>query len=70
MTVEKAKLAYTLDEAAEAVGVSTYTLRKAHDDGLLPFRYTTSKPLIKAADLIAWLDNAPKSAAERKEVAS
>lgn len=59
MSVEKPKIAYTLEEAAEATGMSVAVLRRAHDDGRLPFRYVTSKPLIRAADLDALLENAP-----------
>jgi len=59
MSVDKAKLSYTLVEAAEATGMAVHTLRKLHNEGLLPFRYPTSKPVIRAADLNALLDNAP-----------
>lgn len=52
-------LAYDLNEAARVAGVSVQSLRRANDAGLLTFRYPTSKPVVKRADLEAWIDSAP-----------
>lgn len=70
MSVEKPKLSYTLDEAAEATGYAVHTLRRLHNEGLLPFRYVTSKPVIKAEDIAALLDNAPTESPAEKRRAS
>jgi hypothetical protein len=67
MSVAKPKLAYTLDEAAEATGQSKDVLGNLHREGLLPYRYVTSKPVILHADLMALLENAAtESPAERR----
>lgn len=60
------KLAYTIDEAAEAVGVSPDTIRRAIRSTEHPLRAKRSgkdknglpagKHLILAADLSAWLE--------------
>lgn len=53
------KVAYTLDEAAEATGYSRRTIDSAvakHD--LIP-RYANSRPVIPAKELERWLDSLP-----------
>lgn len=55
----KAKLAYTLDEAAEACGVSKDVIKRAIARGDLVPVYPTSRPVLLAADLLAWLQSLP-----------
>lgn len=53
------KLAYTFEEAAEQVGYSTDTIRRAVRKSDLIARYANSKPVILRSELIAWLDSLP-----------
>lgn len=54
-----ARLALTRAEAAEAVGVSERTLRKAVQAGDLVERYVGSKPVIAVTELESWLASLP-----------
>ena len=56
------KLAYTLQEAAETVGVSTDTLRAHIKAGNLAVKYPSSKPVIAAEELDAWFAALPSEA--------
>lgn len=60
------KLAYTLDEAAAASGVSRTTINEALAKGSLVATYPTSRPVILAADLQDWLDTLPNEAPKKK----
>lgn len=51
------KLAYTVQEAAEAIGVSVSTIRGLIRDNQLPARKAGTKILIRAEDLTGYLDN-------------
>ena len=62
MNDELQKLAYSYQEAAEAVGVSAATLRRHVNNGDLAVRYIGSKPVIQADELRAWLDALPSEA--------
>jgi|GEM_PF-5205673 len=53
------KLAYTIDEAAERVGVSPRLLRAHLDRHYLVARYVNSKPVITHEELVEWLNNLP-----------
>lgn len=57
VTRRRAKLAYTYEEAAEAVGVSVRTIRRLVHDGDLAAKYPTSKPVIPASELEAWFES-------------
>lgn len=50
--IEKAKLAYNIQEAAEATGYSTDTIRRALRNNDLSARYANSKPVILAEELV------------------
>ncbi|WP_372595450.1 helix-turn-helix domain-containing protein [Actinotalea sp.] len=52
-------LAYTIPDAAQAVGLSERSIRDAIRRGDLAPRYFGSKPLIPAAELDAWLHSLP-----------
>jgi excisionase family DNA binding protein len=58
------RLAYSLAEAAEVVGVSLPTLRRAIDKGDIVPRYPSRRPVIPAAELQQWLDRLPTEAPE------
>lgn len=58
---ETTKLAYSIDEAAEAVGMSTDAIRRAIRRGDLCAVYPTTKALITVDELRAWLAAAPTS---------
>lgn len=53
------QISYDYDQAAQATGHSKDVIRRAVNAGDLPVRYPTSKPVIRAADLQAWIDRAP-----------
>lgn len=54
------RLAYPLPEAAEQVGYSDEILRLAIRRGELDASYgTTRKPVIRATELLRWLDSLP-----------
>lgn len=52
-------------DAAAHVGVSVDVIRRAVRAGDLTPRYPTSKPVIRAADLQAWIDRAPTEKPEK-----
>ncbi|MCU1418713.1 MAG: hypothetical protein JWP32_2887 [Schumannella sp.] len=56
-------ISYSVDGAAQAIGVSVDVIRKAVRDLDLPVRYYGRKPLIPAAALEKWFAGLP---AERK----
>jgi hypothetical protein len=58
-SVEKPKLAYSLEEAAEATGYSTSTLRIAIRRHDLLARYANTKAIILADELQDWLRSLP-----------
>lgn len=53
------KLAYSFEEAAEATGYSTDTIRRAVRNNELTARYGNSKPIILVAELTEWLTSLP-----------
>lgn len=53
------KLAYTLDEAAEACGVSREVIRQAIRAGDLVQVFPTSRPVILREDLERWITSKP-----------
>ena len=59
MSVQKPKIAFNLVEAAQATGVSDKTIRRAVACGDLPVKYPTSRPVVMADDLRAWVESAP-----------
>ena len=56
------KLAYSIEEAAEAAGYSTDTIRRALRNNDLTARYANSKPVILATELAEWLEALPTEA--------
>lgn len=48
-------IAYTVQQAAEACGVSPDTIRRAIRAKDLPARYPTTRPVILKSDLESWL---------------
>lgn len=59
------RVSLTRAEAAEAVGVSEATLRRAIDRGDLAARFSGRKTLIRVADLAAWVDALPTEGPRR-----
>lgn len=55
----KDRVSYSLREAAEATGVSVDTIKRAIRAGNLVPRYVTSKGVIFADELRAWVENSP-----------
>ena len=53
------KVAYSLDEAAARVGVSSRTLKDQIRDNYLLARYVGTKALIAHDDLVTWFNNLP-----------
>ena len=53
------RIAYTLPEAAVVAGVGITVIKEACDRGDLIKRYPTSRPVIRVADLEAWMENLP-----------
>jgi len=53
------KIAFSIEEAAAAVGYSTDTIRRAIRNNDLTARYVNTKPVIMAAELTAWLESQP-----------
>lgn len=53
------KIAYDVDQAADATSHSKDVIRRAIRAGELVARYPTSKPVIRAEDLQAWIDRSP-----------
>ncbi|MDQ1130238.1 helix-turn-helix domain-containing protein [Microbacterium sp. SORGH_AS_0888] len=58
--VEVEKLAYSLPEAAEAVGYSMRTLQRAIARNDLVARYANAKPIILKSELLRWLQSLPE----------
>jgi len=52
-------VSYSVKGAAEATGMSQDVIRNAIRAGALVAHYPTSKPLILATDLTAWVTGAP-----------
>ena len=61
----KEKLAYSIAEAASAVGVSKDTIQRAIATGDLAVRYVGSKRVVLADELGAWLHALPSERAPR-----
>lgn len=53
------RIAYNVAEAAEATGVSVDVIRRAIRANELVAKYPTSKPVILADELTAWLEAKP-----------
>ena len=53
------KLAFSIEEAAEATGYSTDSIRKAIRKNDLSVKYANSKPVILASELESWLNALP-----------
>lgn len=53
------KIAFTVQEAAVAAGVSEPVIRRAVDKGDLVFHYPTSRPVVLAEDLRDWIADSP-----------
>jgi len=62
VSITKKKLAYTYEEAAEAIGVSITSIRRIVDRGDLVARYPTKKPVILATELEDYLEGLPTEA--------
>ena len=56
------KIAFSIEEAAAAVGYSTDTIRRAIRNSEIVARYANSKPVIMAAELTAWIESKPTEA--------
>jgi len=54
-----AKLAFSIEEAADAIGYSPDTVRRAIRNNDLVARYANSKPVILATELQEWLSSLP-----------
>ena len=52
-------LAYSVQAAAAACGVSPDVIRRAIKARELPVKYPTSRPVILRSDLEAWLTSSP-----------
>lgn len=59
MELEQGRLAYTYQEAAAAVGVSVDIIRRAVARGDLVPRYPSSRPVLPASEMQAWLEHLP-----------
>lgn len=59
------KLAYSIEEAAEAAGYSTDTIRRALRNSDMTARYANSKPVILATELSEWLSSLPTEVPKR-----
>ena len=59
------KVAYSIEEAAEATGYSTDTIRRALRNNDMTARYANSKPVILATELTDWLGSLPTEAPRR-----
>lgn len=59
------KLAFTVQEAAAAYGVSADVIRAHIRHGNLAARYPTSRPIIDAAELAAWFQALPSDAPKK-----
>jgi predicted DNA-binding transcriptional regulator AlpA len=65
-TLDKAKVSYNVREAAAASGYSVDTIWRAINAGELTPRYRTSRPVIEADELTAWIHTAPTEPPKRK----
>lgn len=54
-----APIAYDLAGAAEAIGQSVITIKRAIAKGDITPRYPNRKPIILHADLLAWAESLP-----------
>lgn len=52
-------LAYSVQDAAAATGVSPDVIRRAIKAGNLPVKYPTTRPVVLVDDLRAWLESSP-----------
>jgi len=52
-------IAYSVEGAANAVGLSVYPIKQAITAGLLTVRYSGAKRLVGHADLLEWFDSLP-----------
>jgi hypothetical protein len=59
------KIAFSIEEAAEASGYSSDTIRKALRNSDLTARYANSKPVILATELTDWLQSLPSEPNKR-----
>jgi excisionase family DNA binding protein len=59
------KLAFTIEEAAEATGYSKDTIRAAIRNHELIARYANTKPVVMATELQDWLTSLPTEAPTR-----
>lgn len=59
------KLSFSIEEAAEATGYSTDTIRRAIRNNDLSVKYANSKPVVLASELEAWLTALPSEAPKR-----
>jgi excisionase family DNA binding protein len=59
------KVSYSIEEAAEATGYSTDTIRRALRNNDLTARYANTKPVILATELREWLEALPTEAPSR-----
>lgn len=59
MNDTKARVSYTVRDAAAATGYSESTIRRAIDAGDLVVHYPADRPVILADDLHAWVADAP-----------
>lgn len=62
--VALAAVSYNYDGAAAATGYSSDVIRRAVRSGELVAHYPTSRPVILAADLLAWVTRSPTERAE------
>lgn len=60
------RIAYTIQEAAEVIGVSPDTIRRAIRDGDIEARYLTRRPSIHRDELQRWFDSAPTAPFRRR----
>jgi len=56
------KVSYSIEEAAEATGYSTDTIRRALRNNDMTARYANTKPVILATELTDWLEALPTEA--------
>ena len=59
------KIAFSIEEAAEATGYSTDTIRRALRNSDMTASYANSKPVILATELQEWLEALPTEAPKR-----
>ncbi|WP_323986258.1 MerR family transcriptional regulator [Microbacterium plantarum] len=59
------KLAYSIPDLAEAVGLSVSSIRDAIDRGDLRPKYPNRKPIIPAGEAERWIASLPEEKPER-----